>query len=300
MEIRDAVPGDRTALEELTADRCPHTEPWMVGWVLTGDHTDFAAVACEGDQVLGYTYAMRIPGVPLHRRSTYVLVAAPAEGNGVGRALDEHLRARLAGDVTEITTRVFDDDDRGLAVARHWGFETVQVSITSRLALADVEPATPPVDVTLEPGDDLRFADQDAVEAMFAASQTNPEATNSHLMTLDSVRQFAAEGERPIVTLARVGGVPAALCYALTEEAGEDGGVVYTGVDPRFRGRGLGRLVKQDVHHRAYLAGVRRLGTDNEEHNAGIRRINAEMGYVEEYGVHRMRRLLRPAAPAPA
>jgi RimJ/RimL family protein N-acetyltransferase len=71
------------------------------------------------------------------------------------------------------------------------------------------------------------------------------------------------------------------------------GGVGYTGVDPAFRGRGLARLAKEHLHHRAALLGVRRLYTDNEENNAGIRRVNKALGYVPEYGLFRMRKRLR-------
>ena len=301
VRIRDGEPGDKPAVQALTLARCPHTESWVVDSLFTGggDHVDVLSLAMEGDRLLGYTFAMRIPGVPAHRRTTHVLVADEEAGRGIGRQLYARLRDGLPPSVTEIGTRVYSDDDLSLAVAEHWGFETVQVSITSRLTLVEPPAVEPPAGVTIEAADDLRFADLDAVEAMFAASQTNPEATNSHLMTIPDVRQYVLPGEYGIATLARVDGVPAALCFAIAEDDGDDAGVVYTGVDPRFRGHGLGRLVKQDVHRRAYASGVRLLSTDNEERNHGIRRLNAEMGFVEEYGVHRMRKVLSAGATAP-
>ncbi len=103
---------------------------------------------------------------------------------------------------------------------------------------------------------------------------------------------WAFPGERSLGSLARVDGVPAAIAFAIVEDGGDSGGVGYTGVDPRFRGRGLGRLVKEDVHHRAAAPRHPALGTDNEEHNDGIRRLNAELGYQVTYGVYRMRQLL--------
>jgi len=162
--------------------------------------------------------------------------------------------------------------------------------ITIRRATAADSPLT--YDVFLDAADDLAFPDDDAVEAMFSASQTNPEARNNHLMTLAEIRKYVFPGERGIVCLARVDGVPAALCFAIAGDGGDDGRVAYTGVDPTFRGRGLGRLVKQHVHHRAHESGVVRLSTDNEEHNEGIRRLNDEMGFTTAYGVYRMRQLL--------
>ena len=38
---------------------------------------------------------------------------------------------------------------------------------------------------------------------------------------------------------------------------------------------------------------MRRLYTDNEENNHGIRRVNAALGYVPDYGLFRLRKDLR-------
>jgi GNAT superfamily N-acetyltransferase len=290
VEIREAGAADRHAVMALAHERCPHTEPWLVDGLFSGHLVlDGFHVATDADTLAGFAFCGSVPGVPPHLRQVLVEVASEHEDAGLGRELYAGVRAAVPSVATDLRTRVFDDDDRALAVAQHWGFEIAQRSITSRLDLVDPQAPTPPDDVSVEAVDDLVFPDEEAVEAMFAVSQTNPEATNSHLMTLPEIRGYAFPGESPLASLARVGGVPAAICYLLVGPDGEEASVVYTGVDPQFRGRGLGRTVKEDVHVRAHSSGVLRLVTDNEEHNAGIRRLNDEMGFVKVYGAYRMR-----------
>ena len=63
--------------------------------------------------------------------------------------------------MTKLGSGVFDDDQRSLAVARHWGFEIEKHAIESSLALADVAslPQSPlPPGVTLHEVPDLQFA----------------------------------------------------------------------------------------------------------------------------------------------
>jgi GNAT superfamily N-acetyltransferase len=293
MDLREAVPADRSGVAALARERCPHLEPWLVDGLFTGAFDlDTCLVAVEGDALVGFGFSGAPAGTPVGQHQMLVLVATSHDDAGLGRSLYDQCRAAQPSTTTDLRARVFDDDPRALAVAEHWGFEVVQRSITSRLELGDVDPPVPPDGVTLEAADDLAFDDADAVEAMFAASQTNPEARNNHLMTIEEMTHWAFPGERALGSLARVDGVPAAIAFALVEDGGDSGGVGYTGVDPRFRGRGLGRLVKEDVHHRAAGLGIRTLGTDNEEHNQGIRRLNAELGYQVTHGVYRMRQLL--------
>ncbi len=259
MELRDAVPEDRDVLEALTNARCPHNEPWVLDTVfsgLSGAMTlDAFVVAVEDERPAGWAYTGNLHGTPVDHRQAYVVVGPGHEERGVGQALFSRVLAAVPPGSAQLRSRVFDDDERGLAVARHWGFEVTQRSIASTLQLEPGPGPEPPAGVVLEPADDLVFDDQDAVEAMFAASQTNPEATTSHVMTLGEIREYVFPGERPLGCLARVDGVPAALTFVIVAPDGKEGNVVYTGVDPRFRGRGLGKLVKHDVQHRARSLG---------------------------------------------
>ena len=103
-------------------------------------------------------------------------------------------------------------------------------------------------------------------------------------------------GEQPVACLARVDGRPAALAHAIVKPDTAEGGLAYTGVDPAQRGRGLARLVKEQVHARAAALGLPWLMTDNEENNAGIRHVNDQLGYRRTHGVYRLRRILEPGA----
>jgi GNAT superfamily N-acetyltransferase len=53
----------------------------------------------------------------------------------------------------------------------------------------------------------------------------------------------------------------------------------YTGISPRFRGRGIARALKYETVAQAIAVGAKRLRTDNDAENAPILHINEEMGY---------------------
>ncbi len=97
------------------------------------------------------------------------------------------------------------------------------------------------------------------------------------------------------MVVTRVGGTPAAISFGMAN--GPVAYLSYTGVDPAHRGRGLARLTKQAVHVAAREAGALACFTDNEEHNTGIRRVNAALGYEVVAGVWRHQRVL--AGPRP-
>ena len=175
---------------------------------------------------------------------------------------------------------------RALAVARHWGFGLVEHSIESELALDDLPEPVLPVGVTLEEAPDFGFEDRDAVEAMLLRSQTNPEAQQGWVFDLQKLASFVTSKEVPICVLARVDGAPAGITVGAVAEGVLS--IAYSGVDPTLRGRGLMRIIKQQAHRAAARAGATVSRTNNEEHNVGIRRVNAELGYVVRSGVYRM------------
>jgi GNAT superfamily N-acetyltransferase len=291
VHVRDGGEHDVPAMIELALRRCPHFEPWILSGVFSGAlDLDTAPVAYDGDRLVGFATSAHYKGSPDHQRSVLVLVDAAYAGRGLGHDLHDRCLDAHTDVVTDVRTRVFDGDEIAMAVALHWGYEPVQLSITSRVELEGVTEPDVPEGVTLEAVDDMTVDDQGALDELVAVSQTNPEAVNSHRMTREEMQHWIFPGERPVVSLARVDGEPAAFCLGIMSKTAPEGGLGFTGVDPRFRGRGLGRLVKQHVHRRAAELGVRVLVTDNEQNNHGIRRLNAELGYVPVYGVHRMRR----------
>lgn len=93
-----------------------------------------------------------------------------------------------------------------------------------------------------------------------------------------------------MLVVARVDGVPAALTWGVLAEGAFY--VAYSGVDPAYRGRGLAALVKQHAAVEAQAAGATEALTNNEEHNTGIRRINAELGFRVTSGTWRMVQVL--------
>ena len=281
------VPRERYAeLARMFDARLPAADPAEVRMLLCDPTlTDRLVVlaATEGDAVLGWGCLAHLRAHPPGWRAVRVLVPAEHEGRGVGSALHAAVLARAAADPAELLrSGAFDDDARSLRVAAHWGWTVEQCSITSRLDLDGVAPPVTPDGVTLEDASSLSFADRGDVERMLDASQTNPERANGFVIDLAVLTGMLGETERPAVALLRVDGRPAALSFGGV--AGEVAHIGYTGVDPAFRGRGLGRLVKQHVHVVARDAGARWCDTDNEEHNAGIRRVNADLGYRRLYG----------------
>ena len=302
MRTRDVTAEDVPALADLATARCPHLMSWWVtSLFVEGVDVDVARVVESDAGRLAFAAVTHRHGRPEHQRWVNVYVANSAAGQGIAAGLFAECLSGVAPGTTELWVQVFDDDGQSKAVARHWGFEPVQLSVTS---VVDLDPATTrhpdlPGDVTVEPCGDLDPPDPAAFDAMLTASQTNPEARTSHVTTREEMRGWVDEGEVPLGSLLRVGGVPAAVAVGSCLPEQRIGNVGYTGVDPAHRGRGLAVLVKQHLHHQAAALGVRRLYTDNEEHNAGIRRVNAALGYVPQYGVHRLRKRLAGAPGAP-
>lgn len=220
-------------------------------------------------------------------RLSWVVVAQAERGRGVGGWIHDALLQRLPDRVERLRALTYDDDPRSCEVARHWGYEPLQLSIASTIDVSDAIDPELPQGVTVEITDHVDLPDREAVETMLDRSQTNPERLSSGVLTLDGFAQ-QHEGSRLMLAVLRVDEAPAAIVAAMHAEA--DGYVGYTGVDPAFRGRGLGSLLKQVVHAEARRRGVRVLGTENEQHNEGIRHVNATLGYEQHHGTWRWSR----------
>jgi GNAT superfamily N-acetyltransferase len=248
----------------------------------------------EDGRVVGVGFVQRPGFAPADRCGLRVVVSREVEGTGVGRALRASLLPLVPETIARLGTGVFDDDERSLAVARHWGFEIEKHGIDSSLDLRGVTagPTALPDGVTLDEAADLQFADPAAVDRMLHASQTNPEAALGFVMSLDAFSTMLAADEEPVCVVARVDGVPAGITFGGVQSGALS--IAYSGVDPAFRGRGIMRAVKQRAHVVAARLGATVSNTTNEEQNVGIRRVNAELGYVVRGGVYRMVRELRP------
>jgi GNAT superfamily N-acetyltransferase len=251
--------------------------------------------------VVGFAAVGRPHFMEPHRSFLRVVVAREHEGRGIGRMLRAEALSLVPPDTAGFFSGVYDDEPRALAVARRWGFGVDEHSITSELALTDVEPVVPPPGVTVESVPDLDFPDPDAVEAMLLASQTNPEAQQGWRFDLARLAACLIEGCPVVCVVTRVDGEPAAITFGDVSQGVL--GIAYSGVDPAHRGRGLMVLTKRHAHAVAVASGATVSRTSNEEHNAGIRRINAELGYRVTSGTYRLSRRtgeLTPTAPDPS
>lgn len=278
---------------EMVLRRCPHYDRSLVAGPLEipglTDHDTWLVALDDAGELAAAGVQFHLVGTPEGRFVHVVVVEESRLGAGVGGRLHAALLERLPGHAGVLTS-VVSDSGTSLEVARHWGFEVLQVSIQSRLDLATVPEAPLPDDVTLEVSGALRFDDEPAVEKMLDASQTNPERAQNGPMTLSYLRGMTTElsETRPLGLLLRVAGEPAAICYGLLN--GAEVHVFYTGVDPAYRGRGLAVLAKQALHREARRAGARAATTENEQHNTGIRHVNEQLGYrtcLEQYWLAR-------------
>jgi GNAT superfamily N-acetyltransferase len=226
--------------------------------------------------------------LPVGALFTFVTVRPGLRRHGVASRLYARLVAELPDDLTRLAAGVFADDEVSLAVARHWGFESQGLSVTTSCDVSLATAPTPVEGLTLEACDSLRFDDVEAVEAMLLASQTNPEFELGLVLTLTSFRETPAPGQRPVAALARVDGHPAAISFAVAD--GDQMHVIYTGVDPARRGSALARQTKQFMHARACEIGIHTVLTDNDEENPGIRHVNDQLGYMPHSATYWMMR----------
>jgi len=293
VEIREPDLSSYEPLVRLRLDRLPRLRRAQAEWPFVhAEELDvFTVRAAYVDGALaGWGTTVRGTWFPAGIGIVNVSVAREHERQGVGGALYRALVATLPSRIGTIGTAVDDADADSLAIALGHGFEVTQHGIESELELVDLpEPEVAP-GITFEDVSSLEFADEEAVEAMLRDSQTNPEAAEGFVSTLSTYREIAAKVELEIAALARVDGAPAALVVGEVENGVL--GIAYTGVGRAFRGRGLAFALKQYAHRLAADAGAGATvcHTMNEESNAGIRHVNAKLGYRVTGGAYRLRR----------
>lgn len=193
-----------------------------------------------------------------------------------------------------------DDDPRSVAIAQRWGFTAEGHPIQSELTFKPDAPLHHAVlnsGVTVEDGAELNFPDRDAVGSMLRTSDTSPEAAAGMTVNLTDLAATIEKGQTPVVALVRVHGNPAAITFGTIDNGTLR--IMYTGVDPKFRRQGLGRLVKHTAHVYAEQQGADRSATYNDEQNTAIRRLNASLGYKVKFGYYRMVQTVETAPDAP-
>ena len=292
MEITAArLPEDADEIISFVTSSSPLTDRAILRSALTPETAAFLRVLVarrSGRALAGVAVGRAGSNLPAGALFAIVRVSPDSRGQGVGSRLYAGLLADLPDELTRLATGVFHDDEASLAVARHWGFEPAGLSVTTSADVSDASAPTPVEGLTLEAHDDLRFEDEEAVEAMLLASQTNPEFELGLVLSLTSFRETAAPGQRPVAALARVEGHPAAISFAVAD--GDQMHVIYTGVDPARRGSALARRTKEFLHAHASDQGIRTVLTDNDEENPGIRRVNEQLGYTSHSATYWMMR----------
>ncbi|PWN02050.1 hypothetical protein DJ010_16105 [Nocardioides silvaticus] len=291
VEIREGDSSLQEAFVQLKLARSPRTHRSQAEWVFVhSEDLDLfeTRAAFIGDELVGWASTVHGTWFPPDIAMIHVTVARAHERKGAGGALFRAMVDHLPDHVTTIGTAVDDAEDDSLAIARGWGFQVTQHGVESELPLVDLPAPDPGPGVTLEDVSSLRFPDEDAVEAMLVDSQTNPEAAEGFVSRLENYRRTAAGVDTPLAALARVDGEPAAIIVGEVK----DGvlGIAYTGVGRSFRGRGLAFSLKQLGHLLAAEKGATVCHTMNEASNAGIRHVNAKLGYRVIGGVYRLRR----------
>lgn len=283
IRLAEPLPVGTAELVDFVLATDPHAERAFTERTLLEDLLEDRQVvtAWQGDQLVGLGQTGHPQPMPRHWQTIRVLLDPAVRGRGLGGRLYRRMLELSSPSRRSLRARAYDHDPRDLAIARHWGFEVVQLSYTSSCDLAQLPPETPPPDgVTIEDCSTLDFPDADAVEAMYDRSQTNPERAQ-FVGDLAFLHRMAPP-PLGLGALLRVEGSPAALIWAVKEPPAVH--IAWTGVDPAFRGHGYAVLLKQALHRMARDAGAGECRTTNEEHNTGIRRVNAELGYRVEYG----------------
>jgi GNAT superfamily N-acetyltransferase len=255
------------------------------GQVATFTHR---GVAWAGGQRVGYTHVAYPPGQD--QATAQVLVSVEHRGRGLGSALFANTLAH--GPAGPLMTAMPDDDDRSLAVAQHWGFTTVSHAIRSRLDLA----AHPSVREDT-PGYTIRIVDsaspasvRERLDLLVQGSDTSPEAND--LGWRSTVADFEQMFPGVVWVVVELQGTAVAVASASPKDGG-DWLVIYTGVLPEHRRKGLARMAKLRLHTEAAERGARTLTTDNEERNVGVRGLNQSLGYERVGGEIRS---IRPAS----
>ena len=249
-------------------------------------------VAVLEGTVVGRASIARPPMLPEGTVAINVGVTAPARGQGVGAALFGHLVRSVPAGTARLMGFSDDRDDPAVLpwlAQRH--FEPFQHSIASELDLTGWRADTPvPADVTVRVVDPQSTRHDAAVARLYVDSDTSPEADEIGGTTWATQLDAAAVGGRPgRLVLLDVAGVPVAMSLA-QQDSDTEWDVHYTGVLPSARGRGLARVAKAVLHDDLVRLGATRLETYNEAGNAGIRHVNASLGYVRVKGARRHRR----------
>ena len=271
-EILKQVSGDVVDVDEIAHFVESDTEgAWLLATI--GDEPAGCGVG-RPSSIQSSMYAM-VRILPEHR--------GQGIGNRIYEALSEHAQ-RLGRD--SMWGRILEDDEESRSFARNRGFREAgrEYEVVLDTAQADIT-ADPPEGielVSLAERPDLAEAVH-AVDCEVSADVPRPEGDDFEPQPFARWHELYLEGP---------GAVPDALIAALdgSEVVGYTGlrrrGAIspvaenlLTAVRRPWRRRGIAVALKQEQIARARAAGIEQIYTTNDETNAGMRGVNARLGY---------------------
>ena len=258
---------------------------------------DVHPVTTNGEEVeMTATAAGTVVGTAFARRQRWlrpgwlhadVRVDPTHRGMGIGSGLRARVEATIDPDVALFAT-VACDDPRSLAIARAWGLEPFQIAVSMLcdLRTSPVGPASCP-GIAVRAHRSLDDVDLDALDTLMRSADTSPEVGAFMSTGLASM----PDPWHPVVVVAHdATGRPIGLCLADRIDRTR-WHVRFTGVIPTERGHGTGRMMKTHIHKLAGAESVKVVTTTNAYENAGVRALNASLGYVVIGARWRLRRL---------
>lgn len=208
---------------------------------------------------------------PAHRRA------------GVGSALwdtvSEHLDRIGARRIVAYSR----SDDDSTAFVGGQGFTLESTDTTSALDPRTLpEPPRPPAGIEVVPMTEYADEPTPVYEADRESAQDEPGPSDFSGVTYESWRRLIWETpdcDHELSVAAVADGVVVGISFLYSDRENGRAMNAGTGVVRAFRGRGLGLLMKQHSLARAAAAGITKVITQNDETNAPMLAINAELGY---------------------
>ena len=269
-------------LEQVSGDVFDVDE---IAHFVSSDTESAFLLALDGDEALGC--AVGRPSSVQSSLYAMARVLPEHRGLGVGSRIYEALsgHARTLGRES-LWGRIREDDTASRDFVRNRGFDEAGREYEVVLDTALAEDPAEPIDgielVSLAERPDLQQAVHE-LDSEVGADVPRPEGDDFEPQTFARWREQYLEGP---------GAVPDAVLAALAgdEVVGYTGlrrrGAVspiaenmLTAVRPHWRRRGIATALKREQVARARAAGIERIFTTNDETNAGMRGVNARLGY---------------------
>jgi len=219
-----------------------------------------------------YTMARVLPGYRVRGVGTAVLAALSRHAQAVG--------------LGSLLGRVREDDEASRRFVEHRGFILVsrECPVALDLTSFDGQPPEPPVGVVIvslaERPDLMQAAYEVEVETV-GDIPVGPEAPTPRSFDEWRADTIEAPGALPALSLMALDGDEVVGWSGIVAVGGEEGVAenLLTGVRRSARGRGIATALKREQASRAKEAGLRRIGTTNDEENAPMRAVNARLGF---------------------